>query len=361
MKIGYLSADWGDSDEEAIEEFPVLSPGGAAWYRIWNHRRYMQAAGHETIVGEQVALEGTGAPFIMDWHQNEAGWFDILVMQRVMHEFAEQVAREAKFNGVKVVNDIDDWFWGLHKDNMASNYMSEKDNPDSNLVYYKRCIRESNLVTCSTPFLVERMQEWGLNAVLVRNAIDLDRWEMVAQARKPVVGWVGTTSHRSGDLETLRGVLPDFLEENDLKFFHHGHNFDFPRVHEMMGFPAEREMVPSLLCPITQYHRGFSAMDIGLVPLNKIDFNEAKSSIKGMEYAAAGIPFIAQDTGEYVWMAEEHGIGRIASTEADWKRHLTELLDRDVRNEEAAENRRKVEALSIENNWKNWEEIYANL
>ena len=81
------------------------------------------------------------------------------------------------------------------------------------------------------------------------------------------------------------------------------------------------------------------ATDIGVVPLNlPLDFNEAKSALKGLEYAAAGIPFVASPSGEYKRLASM-GIGRIASTPDEWVTHLTELLDPEVRQAEATKAR----------------------
>jgi glycosyltransferase involved in cell wall biosynthesis len=71
-----------------------------------------------------------------------------------------------------------------------------------------------------------------------------------------------------------------------------------------------------------------------LVPLNLVPFSEAKSYLKGLEYAASGIPFVASPTYEYRLLAKE-GIGRIASTPDEWRDHVTELLDPDVRAAEA--------------------------
>jgi glycosyltransferase involved in cell wall biosynthesis len=83
-------------------------------------------------------------------------------------------------------------------------------------------------------------------------------------------------------------------------------------------------------------------MQVGLVPLNRIPFSEAKSNLKGLEYAAAGIPFIATPTEEYRILAEA-GVGRLASTPDEWRDHARELLDVDVRREEADRQRRIVQ------------------
>jgi hypothetical protein len=75
-------------------------------------------------------------------------------------------------------------------------------------------------------------------------------------------------------------------------------------------------------------------MDIGLVPLDMIPFNEAKSSLKGIEYAMSGIPFIASGSKEYSLLNSE-GAGKIVKKPRDWIRHLESYLDPAIRKEDA--------------------------
>ena len=79
-------------------------------------------------------------------------------------------------------------------------------------------------------------------------------------------------------------------------------------------------------------------IQVGLVPLTRNPFNEAKSYLKGLEYVAAGIPFIATPTEEYR-LLEAAGIGRLAETPDEWRDHATALLDPATRIEEAARQR----------------------
>jgi hypothetical protein len=86
-----------------------------------------------------------------------------------------------------------------------------------------------------------------------------------------------------------------------------------------------------------QYQNIFMPIDIGIVPLTNNPFNEAKSSLKGLEFSMSMIPFIASDTQEYRDLAEM-GCGRIAKKPKDWIRYLEELRDPEVRVAEARKN-----------------------
>ena len=49
---------------------------------------------------------------------------------------------------------------------------------------------------------------------------------------------------------------------------------------------------------IHDYPRMFRNIDIGIAPLSDVPFHHAKSAIKGLEYPAAGVPFIASPSPE---------------------------------------------------------------
>jgi glycosyltransferase involved in cell wall biosynthesis len=113
--------------------------------------------------------------------------------------------------------------------------------------------------------------------------------------------------------------------------------------------------------PIMTYPEMFRKIDVGIVPLSNVEFNEAKSFIKGLEYAAAGIPFIASPSSEYKYFAEK-GVGRIANNQLEWVAHAEELLDPKIRKEERIKNRELVkEHFSMEQRGLDWEEVFDKI
>lgn len=358
MKIGFLTADWGTLLD--AEKRKVLFPGGSGWYRVHLPAMELAKNGHEVVIAEQVATSDDGL-VLMDWETNEEhGDCDVIIMQRIMNDFGLALIDCAHQAGQKIVNDVDDWYWGLHPANNAYSATDPKTNPKCNRDIYKDILVASDLVTVSTPFLEHKISEWRDGVVLTRNAIDLERWNVSPQREEPIIGWVGATSHRSGDLETLKGVLGPFIERNDLSFHHGGWNPGFPHACELLDVDVNRSK-STPMCMINVYPQQFEFFDVGLVPLNKIDFNQAKSFIKGLEYAASGKPFVAQDTEEYKYLSREIGLGRTAKKGNNWTKHLTELLDYDLRVEEAERNRKLVEQFDIADRWLDWEKAYSSI
>jgi glycosyltransferase involved in cell wall biosynthesis len=101
----------------------------------------------------------------------------------------------------------------------------------------------------------------------------------------------------------------------------------------------------------------YRKMDVGIVPLRDVEFNHAKSYLKGLEYGAAGIPFIAQALPEYQLLADS-GVGRVANTPDEWLGHMEELLDPKVRLEERDKNFQIIsEKFSMKQRGYDWEEV----
>jgi glycosyltransferase involved in cell wall biosynthesis len=66
-------------------------------------------------------------------------------------------------------------------------------------------------------------------------------------------------------------------------------------------------------------------IDIGIVPRVPGPFNEGQSFSSGLEYAAAGCPFVAYPSGEYR-LLNEQGAGLVAGSVDEWRDQLDLLL-----------------------------------
>jgi hypothetical protein len=215
------------------------------------------------------------------------------------------------------------------------------------------------MVTVSTPYLRDQVHAFVHDAPIevVRNAIDMRQWATHEHREPPRLGWSGALSHRSNDVEQIaypvRQVVGAFY---DKQFVHCGSIPD-EHIWDVIGLDSD-ECVEHPMVPIEQWPHQLRHFDVGVVPLNAVAFNKAKSAIKGMEYAAAGIPFVASHADEYVWLYGTHGIGRLARKPKHWATHLRALADPEVRHAEAREQREKIWALDIGTRWREWESLY---
>jgi len=325
--IGFLTYDW------AVGTQP-LQPNGCAWYRCLLPMRELEKYNWRVGLGLPQFNKEHGFGMILQKDKTVHGW-DILVFKLLMRKEVASAMPIAKALGQKIVVDIDDFFDGLDESNQAFAATDPKRNQDNNREHYNSIIAQANAIITSTPFLYDYYQTRYKNVYLVRNGIDLPRWvrRRDRAASRPTVGWVGATPWRSRDLETLSSWIGPFMKKNNLLFHHSGHTRGSPLAREQLKIDRQR-CTETPLCPIKEYPKLFSKIDIGIVPLNDLPFNHAKSYIKGLEYAAAGVPFVSSYSPEYEYLANA-GIGRVAHSAEEWQYHLRELINPQLRKDEA--------------------------
>ncbi len=351
LKIGFASTDWSRSLQDSYG--PV--PGGANYVRLQQMRPHLR---HASVTGLLLHHPQKGFG-VLDWGERPHYDLDIIVLQRGM--FRDLVGKMAdRTGGPPIINDIDDWYWGLHEDNHAYKLTHPDHNDDENIDNYRHIIQMSDAVTVSTPFLEDKMRdEFGIkNVYKIDNCVDVDSFrKRHPRPKKTIVGWVGSTSHRSGDLETVAS----FINNQKWRLHHSGHIDGAAWFADKVGAPREK-VTKTPMYPPRQYCQLSFQFDIGIAPLNDIPFNHAKSWIKAIEYAAAGVPFVATDISEYRRLYDEYGIGRLATTDEEWVAHITELLDPNVRSRESKRQREIVkENLDVHNMAKRWEEVFDDL
>lgn len=381
MKVGFATADW------AVSGPGRPTYGGSGWARMGLPARHLAEAGMDVVEGTLVWSDQVGQFLVRTWpeegqDEKDPALFqivDLIVLQRWMFASVAVETETAKRNGQVVVNDVDDHFWALDSRNRAAWSTDPTRNPIENRDLYLRAVKASSVVTTSTPYLADELRRLGVRCPIhvLENHVDLAAYEDVWEANRaraarvlqglpyryvPAVGWVGATPWRSGDLETMKGILGPFIERHDLTAYHGGH-LDREGVETFAaqaGIEAKRMMTRPMV-PIQEYPSLFRDLDVGLVPLRDVPFNRAKSWIKGIEYAAAGVPFVAADLPEYARLVARHGIGRLADRTKDWHRQMARLLDPGERLDEIMANHAAVKALDIRQGIGQWAGLYLDL
>lgn len=323
-KVGIASTDW--SRSYVGKEGPI--PGGANYIRLQQNRKHLR---YKTVTGLLIHHPKRGFG-IRDWFNVNHYDCDVLIIQRVMFRQLAELIEQGEHKQV-LINDLDDWYWGLHKKNHAYEATHPDVNPDENIDHYKRIINACDAVVVSTPFLENKMhQEFSCGTVYrIDNCVDVDTFTPRNHStKKAILGWVGSTSHRSGDIE----IVAPALRKVKNRIHHSGHVNGAESFGSRVNVNDRRITTGPMRAPI-DYARNSFRFDVGIAPLNDVPFNEAKSWIKCIEYAAANIPFIATDISEYRRLLETHGIGRLATTVSDWVQNIEELNDATLRRIEA--------------------------
>jgi glycosyltransferase involved in cell wall biosynthesis len=274
---------------------------------LWPREALSGRPGLETAVVREVeALDRAGRPDLGT---------DVVVIQRPLWRRIVDIIPRLQGRGIAVVVDLDDDFAALHPGHPSREHLDE----DTNAGHLARACAAADLVTAPTPALLRRYAPHGRGA-LIGNY--LPRWALDFAARRNgrTVGWSGVAADHPGDLEDTGGAVAAVLRRNQARFQVVG-----PPEGVASRLGLDQPAWGTGMLSIRDYFDALGSIDVGIVPLASTEFNAAKSPLKGIEFGAAGVPFVASPTPEYGWLAEQ-GLGTIAHTPEEWERKLSELL-----------------------------------
>ena len=342
--------------------------GGCMLYRCALPGLELLNAGHTVKLAPNYALTKQGQILgaeLVDG--NQLHWdddFDVVVIQRCMGEDTPRDVARARAYGQVVINDVDDWFWGLPQSNRAFATTHPSNSPTMNREHYRRSLQASSAITASTPYLAERIREFvDCPVYVLRNALDPSSWrpQPVVEWDTFTIGWVGAIGYRSPrDLHELSGVVGGFLAgDPGRRFVHIGAetSADTAEVASVLGIHNRDRVESRHMCPVHELPDAMRGVDVFLAPLEASSFNHAKSAIKAQEASAAGVPFIASDMPEYRWFSDGRA-GVICDKPSQWRAALERLTDVEERRKLSRIGRERVEEVSIGNTWKHWERTY---
>jgi hypothetical protein len=287
--------------------------------------------------------------------------YDVVVFQRPLSKHEVDAIPHIRAAGSAVVVEFDDDFWHVDRRNVA--HIDDKRSPYRNAGFLAQACGLADIVTVSTPRLAAIAPCAPDRVRVLRNCIPKSylsatanpdaQWSMFEG--KTVVGWTGSPRTHPGDLQQMGDALVRAVRQNDAVFFAIGS----PDTGALCGFnPGESAFTQWIL--LYRYPEAVAGLDIGVVPLSLSPFNEAKSWLKGLEYAALGVPFVASPTSEYELLAEQ-GAGLLARYPHDWHRQLTQLLAvPDFRATKGGEARAVAERWTYERHAARWAEAWAD-
>jgi glycosyltransferase involved in cell wall biosynthesis len=260
--------------------------------------------------------------------------------------------------GKKVIGDQDDSFH-LPKWHRAYKHRVALQHAAVNEGY-----RHVDAMTVSTPQLAEDYADHCDDIHILRNYLDWEMWESVEQqseVERPRlrIGWMGAYDFHQGDIHMLRGILGPWLEQHpDVDFVVAGPSAE--KTHDALGIPkGQRVSIDGVAFGSSRLPEITAVMDIGIVPLEPNRFNEAKSHLKGMEYAACGIPCIASPTESYRYWIKEGVNGLFASKPGEWRAALESFVDDDAFRRDCGRNARlQASEHTIDKHIDKWEQVY---
>ena len=278
---------------------------------------------------------------------------DVVVLQRPLTAQLVTVVKALKAAGVAVVVEVDDDFEHIDPRNTAWPTVQPFNEhvTGRNYRHLRECCELADLVTVSTPALAELYGRHG-RVEVIPNYVPTGYLHIEPPTREPGdvglrLGWSGNVDTHPADLNVTRGAVGRLCRELAAPFHVIGDNDE--RIARQLGLDAGTKLAHTGgWLPLAKYPVGMSLLDVGIVPLDLTTFNEAKSWLKGLEWAAVGVPFAASPTGDYRRLAAA-GAGVLVERPRDWYRVLRRLLlDDDYRDELGQAGKRAAARLTIE-------------
>lgn len=249
---------------------------------------------------------------------------DVLVVQRPTYQGIVETLPAVQARGVAVVVEIDDDLTRVHPGNAAYRALTPKTSPHENYQHLQKACQFADWVVVSTPRLAEVFAPHGRVSV-VRNYVE-DAWLDISRPPSDgrVLGWTGTLATHPTDLAECGSAFADAIEATGARPYVVGDGDALAHfgITEPRGAYAE-------WVELDQYPHELAKFSVGVVPLEDSKFNEAKSWLKGLEYAAMGVPFVASPVREYREFVEGLPGCSTAKRYRHWLRDLTALLERD--------------------------------
>jgi glycosyltransferase involved in cell wall biosynthesis len=270
--------------------------------------------------------------------------YDVVVGQRIAGHSPTWEALCTDPN-VLAVYDIDDDLLNIDPANTVpySIYAPIRDATQRN-------IARADLVTAATPKLAEYLQSINPRTVVLPNCVPnhLPYGGQQWSADRFTVGWAGSMFHHQ-DWSHMPAKLAEFWRV-------------FPRAEfHMIGADYTGGAVPTRVSGWGTVESYYSRLDfnVGVAPIVITPFNERKSWIKLLEYAAHGIPAVATNAGQYPeWI--EHGVnGFLVNHESEWVDFLLALTDRTLHASASAAALAKAREFTIEKQIHRWVNAYT--
>jgi glycosyltransferase involved in cell wall biosynthesis len=283
---------------------------------------------------------------------------DVIVGQRViLPRITTMWQRLARENNIRLIYEIDDDLWNVPADNPARSLFC-----GHALRLLTANVEVAHAVIVTTESLAERVRPLNPNVFVLPNCIDesvLQVEHIDAAPGDPVrVGWQGSPTHRRDFKEVSHSLMRLLHRDSRVQFWTLGGNYLIELEPSARRLAKRIFAAPWVDQDWPLYYKRVSDMHIGLAPLATSIFNNSKSHIKALEYAALGIPCIASNEPPYRDIVQHGVTGFIVNREHEWLRCMQLLVHDDAARAEIGANaRRHAEALTIQKNAHLWERV----
>lgn len=275
---------------------------------------------------------------------------DVLVMQRLSHDWHPRVIEILRSKGVAMVIDMDDDLSNIHPDNQAfTNYHPKNRRTPYSWKNVELACKGATYVTVSTQQLMNVYVRHGRGQV-IDNYVP-ERYLRIKADQDKVFGWPGTTQSHPNDLQVTGGAVQQLIEEG----------YEFRVIGPVTGAKGAlrlKEQPPHTgVVQLVNWASEIAKLQVMLAPLAPTSFNTGKSRLKPIEAASVGVPWVGSPRAEYRRFHRESGSGLLVDSRKDWFKAVKQLMDdASLRQELGEKGREYMQDQTVEKNaWRCWE------
>lgn len=275
---------------------------------------------------------------------------DVLVMQRLSHNWHSRVVKILREKGVAMVIDMDDDLTCIHPENKA--YLSY--HPKNTRTPYswknvEQACKDATLVTVSTKALLNVYAKHGRGHV-IENYIP-ERYLRIKADQDKVFGWPGTTDSHPNDLQVMGDSVQRLM----------GDGYDFrvvgpvSQVQKALRLQSQPEHTG--LVSMFDWPSRIAQLQAMVAPLASTQFNTGKSGLKIFEAMSVGVPWVASPRAEYRRIHAASGGGLLVEGRKDWYKTIKQLMDDSTLREDlSGRGREYMQGQTVERNaWRLWD------
>lgn len=268
---------------------------------------------------------------------------DVMVFQRLTHQWMSEAVPLLRAKGIAVVVDVDDDLSTVHPRNPAYTSMHPRNAGRIDRAtgqvhrhswqHLAAACRAATLVTVSTPALLERYARHGRGHVIYNHLPDT--YFGVPHTDSAAIGWPAALASHPDDPSAVGGAVARIV----------GEGAELRIVGDPVGtgaaFGLTQDPPGRTGLGLDEWPAAVAELGIGIAPLADTLFNTAKSWLKILEMSALGVPWVASPRAEYARL-HARGAGALADTPRRWYRELRRLVDSEALRREQAEAGRSV-------------------
>ncbi len=199
------------------------------------------------------------------------------------------------------------------------------------LIDYEECLHLADAVITTTPRLANTLKRWNDTTVIIPNSLDLSMWRDIKDTNKKKneirMVYSGGSSHYR-DLEMVHQAINTLMKKYpNLKWYIVGQHFP------AMTRDLDKDRYESFRWIRADGHSWrLSALDldIGIIPLEDLEFNANKSCNKFYEYSALRIPTIASNVAPYCDEIVDGKNGFLFDTPDEMVAKVSNMIDNPV-------------------------------